>query len=160
MDLTNHVFEKRGLLAAEVQHSAISDPVILLTVHLDLTHGGRIRQTRKIKSYLSREFSMTSPLILAGDFNDWNGKLSPVFLTELNFREAFMDHSGTHALSFPSQMPFLPLDRVYYRGFHVREAQVLRGAPWSKLSDHLPLYVELEFAGHSASDEVGASSAG
>jgi endonuclease/exonuclease/phosphatase family metal-dependent hydrolase len=36
------------------------------------------------------------------------------------------------------------LDRVYARGFHCVSLEVPRGAAWARMSDHLPLVVELE----------------
>jgi endonuclease/exonuclease/phosphatase family metal-dependent hydrolase len=46
--------------------------------------------------------------------------------------------------TFPSAFPMLRLDRIYQRGFAVRSARVLRGRPWSQLSDHSPILAELE----------------
>ncbi len=46
--------------------------------------------------------------------------------------------------TFPSAFPWLRLDRIYQRGFAVRSAKVLRGRPWSQLSDHAPIITELE----------------
>lgn len=46
--------------------------------------------------------------------------------------------------TFPSAFPWLRLDRIYQRGFAVRSARVLYGAPWRQLSDHAPLMAELE----------------
>ncbi len=46
--------------------------------------------------------------------------------------------------TFPSAFPWLRLDRIYQRGFAVRQARVLHGSPWKQLSDHAPLLTELE----------------
>ncbi len=46
--------------------------------------------------------------------------------------------------TFPSAFPWLRLDRIYQRGFAVRKARVLHGAPWRQLSDHSPIFAELE----------------
>ncbi|MDO8694315.1 MAG: endonuclease/exonuclease/phosphatase family protein [Sheuella sp.] len=46
--------------------------------------------------------------------------------------------------TFPSAFPWLRLDRIYQRGFAVRSARVLRGKPWTQLSDHAPILAELE----------------
>ena len=46
--------------------------------------------------------------------------------------------------TFPASFPWLRLDRIYQRGFAVRKAQVLHGAPWRQLSDHAPILAELE----------------
>ncbi|NYT84735.1 endonuclease/exonuclease/phosphatase family protein [Pollutimonas harenae] len=46
--------------------------------------------------------------------------------------------------TFPAAFPWLRLDRIYQRGFAVRKARVLQGVPWKQISDHAPLYAELE----------------
>lgn len=46
--------------------------------------------------------------------------------------------------TFPAIFPWLRLDRIYQRGFSVRQASVLYGRPWTRLSDHAPLLAELE----------------
>jgi endonuclease/exonuclease/phosphatase family metal-dependent hydrolase len=46
--------------------------------------------------------------------------------------------------TFPAKFPMLRLDRIYQRGFSVKRAHVLRGRPWSILSDHSPILAELE----------------
>lgn len=46
--------------------------------------------------------------------------------------------------TFPSAFPWLRLDRIYQRGFAVRKARVLHGRPWRQLSDHSPIFAELE----------------
>lgn len=46
--------------------------------------------------------------------------------------------------TFPSAFPWLRLDRIYQRGFAVRKARVLHGLPWRQLSDHSPIFAELE----------------
>ena len=46
--------------------------------------------------------------------------------------------------TFPSAFPWLRLDRIYQRGFAVRKARVLHGNPWRQLSDHAPIFAELE----------------
>jgi len=46
--------------------------------------------------------------------------------------------------TFPAAFPWLRLDRIYQRGFAVRRAKVLHGLPWRQISDHAPLFAELE----------------
>lgn len=48
------------------------------------------------------------------------------------------------ARTYPSLLPWLPMDRIYQRGFTVHAARVLRGPTWAKLSDHAPLVADLE----------------
>jgi endonuclease/exonuclease/phosphatase family metal-dependent hydrolase len=55
-------------------------------------------------------------------------------------------HNGAARLrpTFPSRVPVFALDRVYTRGFRCTSLEVPRGAAWARMSDHLPLVVELE----------------
>jgi endonuclease/exonuclease/phosphatase family metal-dependent hydrolase len=41
-------------------------------------------------------------------------------------------------------LPLLRLDRIYVRGFSVREARVHHGRQWGRVSDHAPLTAQLE----------------
>jgi endonuclease/exonuclease/phosphatase family metal-dependent hydrolase len=66
--------------------------------------------------------------------------LSPVPALGINGHARLMPPPRT----FPSVFPWLRLDRIYQRGFAVRRARVLHGAPWKRLSDHAPLVAELE----------------
>ena len=51
---------------------------------------------------------------------------------------------GKPARTFPARLPLLPLDRIYVRNVKVHNPQVLTTRPWSHLSDHVPLSVEIE----------------
>jgi len=51
------------------------------------------------------------------------------------------------ARTFPALVPWLRMDRIYLRGFEVRDAQVLRGPEWARLSDHSPLVADLRASG-------------
>jgi endonuclease/exonuclease/phosphatase family metal-dependent hydrolase len=41
-------------------------------------------------------------------------------------------------------LPALRLDRIYVRNLKASQPQVLAARPWSHLSDHAPLSVEIE----------------
>ena len=185
-DVSDHRLEQRGLLHAVIDVDGT--PVHCIVVHLGLFGGGRSRQVaalvRRIKTWVPND----EPILIAGDFNDWNNRLAPLFVNQLNLHEVFavapetglatpgvqgplsrfrrsfpnkqkwrapakriLQLSGTDnariALpprTFPAAFPWLPLDRIYQRGFAVRQAKVLQGAPWKQLSDHAPLLTELE----------------
>src|SRR5699024_8106576 len=49
------------------------------------------------------------------------------------------NESNQKPRTFPSVFPWLRLDRMYQRGFEVETAEVLKGRPWSKISDHSPI---------------------
>jgi endonuclease/exonuclease/phosphatase family metal-dependent hydrolase len=68
-DMSDHRFEQRGLLHVEVLiHEA---PVHIVVVHLGLIQSSRRRQVKQLCDYIQREIPKNSPLIVAGDFNDW-----------------------------------------------------------------------------------------
>ena len=48
------------------------------------------------------------------------------------------------ARTFPALVPWLRMDRIYLRGFDVRDAKVMRGPEWARLSDHSPLLADLQ----------------
>ena len=122
-------------------------------VHLGLFAAGRRRQTRQLIELIRIATPDEAPLIIAGDFNDWQNHLSDTLRNELGVKEVF-DHLSMHhkihqhnpkaALTFPVGAPFLALDRIYVRGMKINAATVLQGQPWSTLSDHAPLTAALE----------------
>jgi len=64
--------------------------------------------------------------------------------SELNVKEAFKFLHGKYPATFPSFMPVLSLDRVFLNKMTPIHAETLDHSHWKKLSDHLPLYVEIE----------------
>jgi len=79
---------------------------------------------------------------VAGDFNDWNERLDAP-MRSIGLQRATL-HGGGVRPTFPSRVPVFALDRVYMRGFRCLTQEVPRGAAWARMSDHLPLVVELE----------------
>lgn len=181
-DVSDHRLEQRGLLHAVVE---IKDrPVHCIVVHLGLFAGGRERQAQALVERIKSLVPAHEPLIIAGDFNDWKNRLSPVLVEELDLYEvfsfaarppeerfrgnrlfrwwqpAFASEQASPQIpqlgvgrgarltppprTFPAVFPWLRLDRIYQRGFAVRSARVLQGAPWRQISDHAPLFTELE----------------
>lgn len=185
-DISDHRLEQRGLLHGVIGVGDAS--VHCIVVHLGLFAGGRSRQVNVLLERIKRLVPEDEPLLIAGDFNDWDNRLAPLFVEQLGLVEVFaaapqgVDEvyrlrrrvaqlrnampwwqnfgsvvrtpelgMGGHAArlmppprTFPSAFPWFRLDRIYQRGFAVRRARVLHGAPWKKLSDHAPLIAELE----------------
>ena len=145
-DVSDHRFERRGLL-----HSVVSIPgwrrnLHCVCVHLSLHEAGRGRQLEAIAGRLEALASRDLPIIVAGDFNDWRHRATLVLERRLGMTEVSMAHHGRAARTYPSLLPFLRLDRIYVRGFKVAVSQVHRGKPWSMLSDHLAVSAEIERA--------------
>jgi endonuclease/exonuclease/phosphatase family metal-dependent hydrolase len=185
-DISDHRLEQRGLLHARID---VQGRVVhCLVVHLGLFSGGRLRQVAALIQRIQRLVPEHEPMLIAGDFNDWNNRLAPQFVKQLGLYEvfAFAPHAeGSPRLlqgpigklrktlrtvqasrpvphktqelgmggaarltppprTFPAVFPWLRLDRIYQRGFAVRKASVLQGLPWRAISDHAPIFAELE----------------
>jgi endonuclease/exonuclease/phosphatase family metal-dependent hydrolase len=73
--------------------------------------------------------------VVAGDFNDWSGKLHRRLVAS-GLREVHAAAHGQPARTFPARWPLLRLDRIYVRGLQHRPMP-LEPAAWRGLSDHL-----------------------
>lgn len=141
-DVSANRFEKRGLLHCEVALGELR--LHCLCVHFALNERGRRRQLTALTERVQRLVPAGAPLVVAGDFNDWRNSAGRKLVAELELKEVFRDQRGRPARTFPSTFPLLRLDRIYARGFSVRHAEVHHGLPWSRISDHAALSVELE----------------
>jgi endonuclease/exonuclease/phosphatase family metal-dependent hydrolase len=87
-----------------------------------------------------------TPLIIAGDFNDWHNRAGNLIAERLGMVEVFGGINGQPARSYPATLPVFRLDRIYVRGFSIERTEVHFGRPWSKISDHAALsaHISLE----------------
>lgn len=143
-DVSDHRFERRGLLHCELEVPGVSGAVHCVCVHLGLTGGSRRRQMEALADRMEQLAPDGAPLIIAGDFNDWRNRAEQVLARRLGLVEVFGTGVGRPARSYPSRLPMLRLDRIYVRGFQVERADVHCGLPWSRISDHAALTAELE----------------
>lgn len=149
INISNNRFERRGMLHVLIEPSnRHSAPVHAICVHLDLFERGRAEQIKTIIRRIRSHVPDDSPLIIAGDFNDWRESASPVLERELGVVEAFHRLHGDHAVSFPAWFPFLKLDRIYLRGFEPVEACCFTQRPWDSLSDHGALFARIARHAH------------
>ncbi len=139
LDISHHRFESRGLLHTEIAVPGWKEKLHCINVHLGLWARSRRLQLDWLCERIHEAVPDDEPLVVAGDFNDWQRKASSVLGRELKLFEVFETAEGSHARSFPARMPLLHLDRIYVRGFDVEDVQKLVGAPWAKLSDHVAL---------------------
>jgi endonuclease/exonuclease/phosphatase family metal-dependent hydrolase len=135
-DFSDHALEKRGVLHCVVRIERRN--VHCFVVHFGLFARSRERQAEALVDWIRKEVPAGAPLVLAGDFNDWRNHLSRRLVDALSVREVL----GS-ARTFPAMVPWLKMDRIYYRGFDLVTAGVLRGRAWSRLSDHVPLVTDL-----------------
>lgn len=137
-DMSDHRFEQRGLLHVALQ---VKDQVLhVIVVHLGLIAGSRVRQIEQLGRYVAREIPLQAPLLVAGDFNDWGGKLR-----EPMARLGLRDHARARAATYPSRLPLAQLDYVYARGLDPLRVGVPHGRNWARMSDHLPLVAEFAY---------------
>jgi len=138
-DISNHRFERRGMLHCVVSVPGLRNNLHCVCVHLSLHERGRRRQLDALVERLDDSAVRGLPVVVAGDFNDWRQRATRVLKDRLGLQEVSTIYGSRPARTFPSLLPVLRLDRIYVRGFSVVEASVQRGAPWSLLSDHLAL---------------------
>lgn len=143
IDVSTNKFEKRGLLHGIVELPGRSKPLHVVCVHLGLFEAERIRQANGLCDRIESHVPHGEPLIIGGDFNDWRQRISKALGKKLEVQEAFKVTHGRHARSFPSWLPALCLDRIYFRGLKIEAAQCLSAPPWSELSDHAALVADL-----------------
>ena len=119
---------------------------------LNLLHSGRLLQYQKIKNHIAlNNKDHTTPLIIAGDFNDWNKQCTQVFEYDLKMKDVHKTIHGKFARTFPSFHPLLCLDRIYVKNFTVNKCSILKPMIshniLTHLSDHLALICEVEIDG-------------
>ncbi len=142
-DVSDHRFERRGLLHCEIDVPGAKESVHCFCVHLGLMAGSRKRQMAQLAERIEGHVPVSAPLIIAGDFNDWQNRADTILARRLGLSEVFHAQRGRPARSFPSHRPLLSLDRIYVRGLATLQATVHSGPPWSGISDHAALTAEL-----------------
>ncbi len=142
LDLSINRIERRGALYVKL--ATPDGPLHVINVHLSLNHRHRRAQLRRIQSLIAERCPVDQPLVLAGDFNDWHGRLDRAVIAELGLHSAHAHLPKSQRRTWPAGRPLLNLDRIYLRGLSVRHARRPEGGAWAKLSDHLPLMVELK----------------
>lgn len=144
LNISVNKLEQRGVLHCEVLPEGWDIPLVCLCAHLNLREPDRAKQYQAIFEYVSRHIDAESPLIIAGDFNDWRQKSSLSLGKALNLEEVFVDAAGKRPKTFPARMPLLSLDRIYTRNLDIIDTQIHNNKHWQKLSDHLPLSVKVQ----------------
>jgi endonuclease/exonuclease/phosphatase family metal-dependent hydrolase len=158
-DISDHALERRGMLHAVIEPGGGAPPIHLICLHLGLVKISRVRQARFVSDFVEQEIPTSAPLIMAGDFNDWQRRVDVELRRRLTVTEvcdgaepAWIDRllpwrqRPRLARTFPSVAPWLRLDRIYVRGLSVHETRVPRGRSWARRSDHVPLIADLELS--------------
>lgn len=143
-DISLNGIERRGLLHCILDLPGRDEKLHTICVHLSLRENHRQQQLRMLKEVVDRIPEKT-PLIVAGDFNDWLLQGHSYIENEIGLKEAFSHTGCKPARTFPANFPLLRLDRIYFRSARSVTPVVLPNKPWSHLSDHKPLLAEINF---------------
>lgn len=139
INVSPYSWASRSLLHAVIRLPHNPAPFHLVCLHFGLTGAERARQARQLCEHIHHYVATDAPLIIAGDFNDWRGRIERHLHEQLGMQEVFRQTHGKFARTFPSWLPLLPMDRIYYRGLTPTACERLVHAPWPDLSDHAPL---------------------
>ena len=142
LDVSISGHENRGVLHCVLRLPGDGVEVHAICVHLGLRESHRNAQLKLLGERIA-QLPADAPVIVAGDFNDWRQR-ADALLEPCGLREVFAEHHGNPARSFPARLPILRLDRIYVRNLKASQPNVLTTRPWSHLSDHAPLSVEIE----------------
>lgn len=75
-NISTNRFERRGSLQARIELKG--ENLLLVCLHLDLLEAGRALQIQNVIHQIKHQLSQKSPVLLAGDFNDWRGRVCSV----------------------------------------------------------------------------------
>lgn len=144
INVSNREYASRSLLHGVINAPGFIKPVHVICVHLGLFESERESQLKTLGERINSHVPRDEPLIIAGDFNDFWRRAEKHLQSDLGLQEVFKSLTGQHARSFPAWLPVLHTDRIYFRGIKPVKCMRLRGGPWRRLSDHIPLLAEFE----------------
>ena len=141
IDLSVRWCEPRKAIVAQIASPA--GRIVIIAAHLGLWPFERRAQLARLKSRIAA--IADRPLVVLGDFNDVRGR-------GVAERTLCPPLAPTPALAtFPSQLPMLPLDRIWCRApLEVVTIAALRDA--ERVSDHLPVVASLHLHGQQELD--------
>ncbi len=137
--------EKRGLLYCRITPAG---PRAGTDSHLVCSPGPEREAHRQAQMRMMCELIESlppdAPLVVAGDFNDWQVRANRFLQRGAGLQEVFTRlTNGRPARTFPARFPLLRLDRIYIRNASVSQPWALPVKPWRHLSDHAPLSAEI-----------------
>jgi endonuclease/exonuclease/phosphatase family metal-dependent hydrolase len=135
--------ERRGMLHCVLELPPPGGALHAICVHLGLAGKHRRNQISDLCRMVLTEVPDGEPIVVAGDFNDWQRHAHDLLRDCAGMREVFVQANGRAANTFPARWPLLPLDRIYVKNVTAHAPIELPRRPWSHLSDHRPLAAEI-----------------
>lgn len=135
--------ESRGVLHCQIPLKDSSSVLHVLCVHLGLRESHRRSQITAISQFVNA-LPADAPVVVAGDFNDWRQQANRLLKKQAGLEEVFSQKTGRPRRTFPARFPLLRLDRIYVRGARSVRTVDIPLRPWTHLSDHAPLAVEIQ----------------
>ena len=133
VDLTFGAFEPRGALDADID--CHGHPLRVVATHLGLSLAERRDQVERL---LERFDTDEMAVLLMGDLNEWFLWGHTLRRLKSHFQEA------PAPATFPSRLPFLPLDRIWIRPYQRLVHVKVHNSRLARLaSDHLPLVAHI-----------------
>lgn len=140
-NISTSKFEQRGILHAQIEINKEIPLLHAFCVHLSLNGKGRKWQLEVIADII-KSLPKDNPIILAGDFNDWFNYAKTRLNTIEDMKEILREKIK-NPRSYPSGYPLLSLDRIYTRGFEIKDA-IIGNKPFGNTSDHSPVLAIIE----------------
>lgn len=135
----------RSLLHGEIKLPWSGDENLhIICIHLGLLGMERRGQFAALCKRIDEHVPHDAPLIVAGDFNDWAGQAEKRLSQHLGLKEAYRTLHNRYARTWPSWMPLLKMDRIYYRGMEPVICERPPHSQWNRLSDHAPLFASFD----------------
>lgn len=144
INVSPYSWASRSLLHGVIQLPERTAELHIICIHLGLLGRERRRQISTLCQRIEEHVPLDAALIVAGDFNDWTGQAEKQFYQHFGLQEAHRILHNLYAKTFPSWLPMLQMDRIYYRGLNPISCESYTHAPWNRLSDHSPLLATFE----------------
>jgi len=144
-DLSVSGREERGVLRTDIRLG--TNLTHVFNVHLGTGHFERRKQARRLADPdLLQALDIAGPRVVLGDFNEWTRGLVTRTLTA-EFHLTNLRKHLRRSRAYPSGLPLLHLDHIYYDDhFEVESARFHRSRMSLVASDHLPLVADLVIA--------------
>ena len=139
-DLSQKGHEPRICHRVDIVHEG--HPIHLYNVHLGTSGAERVRQAKKLVSFVM-DPHVRGPKLLLGDFNEWRKGPATELLAGRLKSVDLLPHL-TWRRTYPGLLPVFHIDHIYYAGHvEIRNLHVSRRWPALIASDHLPIVADI-----------------